>query len=134
MRGSVRPSSIDGSRPGGLIRQGLSLLTGGIKKVGKAILGKILGVPVHHGAGLPHNGSGAKAADVTYELVISARESLTGAVVEVELPHLENGRRVSVRIPPGVQTGTRLRLRDMGFPLPGGRSHRGDLYIQVRVH
>ncbi|MCU0571380.1 MAG: hypothetical protein MUC41_00135 [Syntrophobacteraceae bacterium] len=59
---------------------------------------------------------------------------MTGAVVEVELPHLEHGKRVSVRIPPGVQTGTRLRLRDMGYPLAGSYSHRGDLYIQLRVH
>jgi DnaJ-class molecular chaperone len=126
--------NVNGTRPKGLIREGLSLLANAGKKVGQFVMRKVLGLPNERESGFSHGGSGSRSADVTYELVISPRESLTGAVVELELPHLENGKRVSVRIPPGVQTGTRLRLKDMGHPTPGGYSDRGDLYIQLRVH
>jgi DnaJ-class molecular chaperone len=134
MHGRIHPTAANGSGGGGLIRQGLSLLWGAGKRIGRFLFDKLLGLPGPKDPGLSGEGSGGAAADVTYELVISPRESMTGAVVEVELPHLEHGKRVSVRIPPGVQTGTRLRLRDMGYPLAGSYSHRGDLYIQLRVH
>jgi DnaJ-class molecular chaperone len=134
MYGRDRPESVNGARPGGLISTGLSLLADAGKKVGRFVLRKLLGLPDTGDPGHSRNGFGGGNADVTYELVISPRESLTGAVVELELPHLENGKRVSVRIPPGVHTGTRLRLKDMGHPMTGSYSDRGDLYIQLRVH
>lgn len=133
-QGSGRLRTSNGAGAGGLIRQGLSLLWDAGKKIGRFLVGKLLGLPDPRSSGMFHETSGGAAADVTYELLISPRESMTGAVVEVELPHLDRGKRVSVRIPPGVQTGTRLRLRDMGNPLPGSRTQRGDLYIQLRVH
>ena len=134
MHGRMHPLGSNGSGTGGLIRQGLSLLWDAGKRIGRFIFDKLLGLPGPKDSGMSREGYSAAAADVTYELLISPRESMTGAVVEVELPHLERGKRVSVRIPPGVQTGTRLRLRDMGNPLPGSHAHRGDLYIQLRVH
>ncbi len=38
-----------------------------------------------------------------------------------------------MRIPPGVTTGTKLRLKEMGNSLPGDPLRRGDVYIEVRV-
>ncbi len=134
MHGRDHSVTLNGSRPKGLISEGLSLLADAGKKVGRFVLRKLLGLPSDGESGRSREGFGGGAADVTYELVISPRESLTGAVVELELPHLENGKRVSVRIPPGVHNGTRLRLRDMGHPMPGSYADRGDLYIQLRVH
>jgi DnaJ-class molecular chaperone len=122
---------MNGAKSRGVIREGLSLLVDAGKKAGKYILGKLLGQPSGHESGFSAPRKGA--CDVTYELVISPRESVTGAIVELELPHLESGKRYTVRIPPGVRTGTRLRLKDMGHPQPGGFVDRGDLYIQLRV-
>jgi curved DNA-binding protein len=53
--------------------------------------------------------------------------------VQISLPHYGNGRLISVRIPPGVKTGTRLRLKDMGNLLPGDNISRGDVYIILQV-
>src|SRR5260370_41955391 len=50
---------------------------------------------------------------------------------EVMAPTLR-GTPVSVRVPPGTQNGTRLRLRGLGMPRSGGRGH-GDLYAEVDV-
>jgi curved DNA-binding protein len=119
-------------KPRGLIREGLSLLAETGKKVGKFIRGKILGEGDDCPSGVSCQGTRGRS-DVTYEVEISPKVILTGAVIEIELPHLENGKRVSVRIPPGVRTGTRLRLKDMGNLRPGNYSSRGDLYLQLRV-
>ena len=56
-----------------------------------------------------------------------------GPQCEVELPHYEGGKQVSVHIPPGVRPGTKLRLRQMGRPLPDRPSSRGDLYLQLKM-
>ena len=56
-----------------------------------------------------------------------------GATVEVELPHFQGGKQVSIKIPPGVKSGTKLRLRQMGRPLPNQPYTRGDLYLQLEV-
>lgn len=129
--GANATSTRNGAKSGGILREGLSLLVDAGKKAGKYILGKLFGQPLSHESGPSTGRKGG--SDVTYELVITPRESVTGAVVELELPHLESGKRFSVRIPPGVRTGTRLRLKDMGHPRPGGFADRGDLYIQLRV-
>jgi DnaJ-class molecular chaperone len=134
MRDREHSVRVNGAKPRGLISEGLSLLVDTGKKVGQFVLRKLLGLPSEKKTGSLGGGTGGRDVDVTYELIISPRESLTGAVVELELPHLDDGKRVSVRIPPGVHTGTRLRLKDMGHPMPGSYAHRGDLYIQLRVH
>ncbi len=117
----------------GLLGESLSLLAKAGKKVGSFILDKA--VRLLHGpqrvADSMEEPSGY--SDVTYELVITPRESVKGAVVEVELPHWGMSKRVSVRIPPGVRSGTRLRLKEMGPPISGQTRHRGDLYLQLRV-
>lgn len=71
--------------------------------------------------------------DVTYQLSISSAEAYRGTVVELDVPHLGSGRRVSVRIPPGVKPGTTLRLREMGRAVSNHPTDRGDLYLQVHV-
>lgn len=66
--------------------------------------------------------------DVLLTLPVAVHEAALGARIEV--PALEG--MVRVRIPPGAQSGQRLRLRGRGFPsLRDGR--RGDLVVEVRV-
>ncbi|MCY4139881.1 MAG: molecular chaperone DnaJ [Rhodobacteraceae bacterium] len=50
---------------------------------------------------------------------------------DIEVPTIDGGKS-RVGIPPGTQTGKRLRLRSKG--MPGLRDHRqGDLYLEVSV-
>jgi hypothetical protein len=118
---------------GGAIAGPLSYLVKAGKKVGRFLfnaIGGLLGVSSSDPKSTAGNGT---APDVNYQLSLSPVEAKTGGVVEVEVPHLGQGRRVSVRIPPGVQPGTRLRLKDMGRPLPDHTQNRGDLYIHLRI-
>jgi molecular chaperone DnaJ len=62
-----------------------------------------------------------------------------GQVVTAPCPDCRgsgNGRKrieIKVRIPAGIEDGTRLRLAGEGEPGPEGR-YRGDLYVDVGVH
>ncbi len=66
--------------------------------------------------------------DLFVDLPVTVPEAVHGA--EVRLPTFEGP--VSLRVPKGAQSGTRLRLRSKGMPdLHGGP--RGDLYAIVQV-
>jgi len=65
--------------------------------------------------------------EVTLVLPVGVHEAGLGARVTVETPE----GPVAVRVPPGVQAGQRLRLRERGMPrMQGGR---GDLLIEIRI-
>ena len=77
----------------------------------------------------PRGGARAhRGADVSADVEATIEEAYHGGHKAV----LINGRRVEVKIPPGVDTGTRLRLGGMGERGPGG-GPAGDLYLTVRV-
>ncbi len=129
-----RPTMPDSELPS-LLGGPLSLVLKAGKKVGRYLLrkaGRLLGFSDLE-TGPANNAEGDKT-DITYHLSISPREATMGTVVELQLPHLGEGRRVSVRIPPGVKEGTKLRLKDMGMPLAAHSQYRGDLYLQLSVH
>jgi curved DNA-binding protein len=129
-----RSSSYDaGSQPKGILEQGVSLLARAGKKAGKFLLKKLLGEPGHQQATPVSNAGNRGNFDVTYDLRISSVDALKGATVEVELPHFDGGKNVSIHIPPGVKPGTKLRLKQMGRPLPNQPQARGDLYLQLQV-
>ncbi len=66
--------------------------------------------------------------DLIIDLPVTVPEAVLGA--EVTLPTFEGP--VRLRVPPGTQAGTRLRLRGKGLPdLKGGP--RGDLHAVVRI-
>lgn len=66
--------------------------------------------------------------DLEVELPVSVREAMLGA--KVDLPTLEG--HVTLSIPPGSQSGTRLRLKGKGVkPAKGGTP--GDLYARLSV-
>ncbi len=58
-------------------------------------------------------------------------ESFIGTQKLVNMPHGFRRRLIRVKIPPGVNQGTRLRLRGLGNPGPDGG--RGDLYLTVNI-
>lgn len=127
MHPNAAPRGVAPQKPKGLLRQGADLISKAGKKVGQFILDKAFS-----------NGQGQVSqprigSDIVYELVISPGEARRGTTVEVDLPHLEQGKRVSVHVPPGVHSGTKLRLKEMGRNLASHTGPRGDLYIELRV-
>ena len=65
--------------------------------------------------------------DLIHEIELAPWEAVLGA--QVRVPTLESP--VSIKVPPGTQSGQRLRVRGRGLPQHGGT--RGDLLVGVRI-
>lgn len=132
--GPARPPHQDtASQPKGILEHGVSLLAKAGKKAGKYLLKKLLGEPGDQPATSAQHTKGPRGFDLTYQLLVSPTDAARGATVDVELPHFQGGKHVSIHIPPGVKSGTKLRLKQMGRPLPNQPYARGDLYLQLEV-
>lgn len=68
-------------------------------------------------------------ADRLYSLEVDFREAALGAERELGLP---NGKTIRVTIPPGIHTGSRLRLPGQGDSGSQG-GPPGDAYVEIRV-
>src|SRR5262245_23721151 len=77
----------------------------------------------------PHPVFRREGDDLLVRVEVPLDVALVGGEVTVPTPR---GTRVSVRVPPGVKNGTRLRLRGLGMPRLRDRGH-GDLYAEVDV-
>ncbi len=77
----------------------------------------------------PHPYFRREKRDLLLELPVTFAEAALGAKVEV--PTLEG--RATLTVPPGTNSGTRLRLRGKGIPHPRGGAG-GDLYVTVQIH
>jgi molecular chaperone DnaJ len=76
----------------------------------------------------PHQRLRREGDDLLLGLPVAIHEAALGARIQV--PVIDG--HVRVRIPPGAQSGQRLRFKGRGVPsMQGGR--RGDLVIEVRV-
>jgi curved DNA-binding protein len=76
---------------------------------------------------LPHAVFRVDQHDLSFDLALSPWEAALGA--DVEVPSLEGP--IILTVPPGTQSGRRLRLRNRG--LARGHEGRGDLYAVVRI-
>ncbi len=65
--------------------------------------------------------------DIQYEIDITLEEAFAGATKRFTI----NGKRVEVKIPPGVDEGSKIRLAGQGEPGRDGVS--GDMYLVVRM-
>ena len=81
------------------------------------------------GGGFPR---GASRAPVNLDAETSVKVSFSEAFRGAERTLSVNGERVQVRIPAGVKTGSRLRLKGKGNLQPG-TGRRGDLYLNLEV-
>ncbi len=132
---AARPAAVPATeavKPGKLLQAGFSLLERVGKKVGEYLLKKAFGVQSEHRQ-VERPAGKAFEPDLTYNLPITQEQAQFGDSVQINLPHYGNGKLISVRIPPGVKTGTRLRLKDMGNLLPGNNMRRGDVYIVLQI-
>jgi molecular chaperone DnaJ len=75
----------------------------------------------------PHEFYERQDEDIYCAIPISITQASLGA--EIQVPTLE-GKTIRVKIPPGIQTGKMLRIRDEGVPYSG---RRGNLYIKLMV-
>jgi membrane associated rhomboid family serine protease len=69
--------------------------------------------------------------DVHGTVNLTPREARSGARKLVSIPQGLRKRTVMVTIPPGVEQGTRLRLKGLGQKDSEG--NRGDLFLEVRI-
>jgi len=67
--------------------------------------------------------------DHFYQMEIDFKDAVLGAKREITLM---NGKKLLVTIPPGIETGKKLRFTGAGEPGAGG-APAGDVYVDVRV-
>jgi DnaJ-class molecular chaperone len=78
-------------------------------------------------------GGRQRGGDVASELQIPFNTAITGGEVQFTLQRPEGKTEtVTVKIPPGIEDGKKIRLRGQGEPAPG-RGTPGDLILTVRV-
>lgn len=78
-----------------------------------------------HAAAPPQRGS-----DLQHELTISFLTAARGGQEQLHLRQQGSDERISVKIPPGIESGAKLRIKGKGQPGPGGY---GDLILTVKV-
>ena len=69
-----------------------------------------------------------RGRDVEYEVPLTLEEAFQGAERQLEM----DGHRLNASLPPGVRTGSRVRLTGLGEPGQNG-GPAGDLYLIVQV-
>jgi len=74
----------------------------------------------------PHPHFTRANADITIEVPISLPEAVLGATITV--PTLDG--HVSLKVPKGSNTGTTLRLKGKGVPVPSGT---GDMLVKLKI-
>jgi molecular chaperone DnaJ len=69
---------------------------------------------------------------------VSISEAARGAKFDVPTIDLKDGAmdgagRTQLKIPPGTQTGQKLRLREKGVPSASREGRRGDQIVEVKI-
>jgi molecular chaperone DnaJ len=77
---------------------------------------------------MPHPLFGRSGDNLTVSVPVTVAEAALGD--DIDVPTLD-GQRVTVRLKPGTQTGSRHRVRGMGIQTA---KHTGDLIVTVNVH
>jgi len=70
----------------------------------------------------------ARGRDLEHEVEITLESAFSGTQLMLEM----DGRKLEVKIPEGVKTGSRVRVAGRGAAW-GGRGGRGDLYLRIKV-
>ncbi len=74
----------------------------------------------------------SRVSDLEYELGLTLQEVAAGTSKTLDFQHKGHSERLTVKIPPGMISGKKIRLSGKGAPGPyGGRA--GDLYIRSRL-
>ena len=81
----------------------------------------------HAGRGRPVRGQ-----DLRLRLAIAFRQAILGGERQIDLTRHGHAEPLKVRIPPGVETGQKLRVAGKGAPSPAG-GPPGDLLLEIEV-
>jgi molecular chaperone DnaJ len=74
------------------------------------------------------------ADDIAITIPVTVAEAALGAKIEVPtIDTHDGGGRTQLKIPPGTQTGQKLRLREKGVPSATVEGLRGDQIVEVKV-
>jgi molecular chaperone DnaJ len=72
--------------------------------------------------------------DIHVTVPVTVSEAALGAKIEVPtIDTHDGGGRTQLKIPPGTQTGQKLRLREKGVPSAAHEGKRGDEIVEVKV-
>ena len=72
--------------------------------------------------------------DIHVKVPVTVPEAALGAKIDVPtIDTHEGGGRTQLKVPPGVQTGQKLRLREKGVPSAAREGVRGDQIVEVQV-
>ena len=79
----------------------------------------------------------AKGQDLTHKISISFIEAALGTTATVKLRATDQAGKaktqtIEAKVPPGVDDGSKIRIRGKGHPSPTG-GNPGDLYLQINV-
>lgn len=77
----------------------------------------------------PHTEFERQDANLVYKHAVSFSEAVLGTTISV--PTLDGGE-LNVKIPPGMQTKSKLRLKGKGLPVSNSASY-GDILVQIEV-
>jgi curved DNA-binding protein len=85
------------------------------------------------GGGRSTRGPAPKGQDLEHTLQLDFMQALYGTQASLQITGGDGSQTITVKIPPGVKDGQRIRVRGKGGEGPGGA---GDLYIvcQIRPH
>jgi curved DNA-binding protein len=72
-------------------------------------------------------------ADRYYTMEVDFLEACLGKTTQISLPEGRKTSKINVKIPAGVDNGSKIRLAGKGEPSSNG-GKPGDLYIEIRVH
>jgi len=84
------------------------------------------------GAGKGRRSKTTAGQDVITTVELDLAQALAGVEIHVQIPGSPQRAPITVRVPPGAEDGSRLRVSGRGIPAPGGGSS-GDLIIETRV-
>jgi molecular chaperone DnaJ len=74
------------------------------------------------------------ADDIAITVPVTVTEAALGAKIEVPtIDTHDGGGRTQLKIPPGTQTGQKLRLREKGVPSAMQEGVRGDQIVEVKI-
>jgi molecular chaperone DnaJ len=74
------------------------------------------------------------ADDIHVTVPVTMTEAALGAKIDVPtIDTHDGGGRTQLKIPPGTQTGQKLRLREKGVPSASREGMRGDEIVEVRI-
>jgi curved DNA-binding protein len=70
-----------------------------------------------------------EGSDIVLPHEVRFSQAVMGGSIDV--PTMEGTKRI--KIPAGIQPGTKVRLKGLGFPQVG-KQERGDMYVRIQVH